>query len=229
MPTFTLDRAQMRTALSHHLPVVKRNVDGYLPALANIQFHVIDGTVTMLSTDRYIIAATPLQVDDMEDKRRVAVALDHGQLRLLRAWLTYVAPNQITVRVTDVGVTFCTQGTWNNDLLLRDNTLPDELIDLRGMLQQHFNLGKVATTPSAAKAWRPDLISHIQNAELWATGGDMEPGMFRAGNTYGIIMPIALGVADSAAGILRNNAELFGTAEQAPDNVVQHPYSTGKE
>lgn len=229
MPTFTLDRAQLRTALSHHLPIVKHTIDACLPTLGNVQFHVHDGAVTMLSTDRFVIAATTLQVDDMQDKRRVTVALNYGQLRLLRAWLGYMAPDVMDVRITDVGVTFGTHGTANNDLLLRTHFHAEELVDVKGLLQQHFNLDSVAATPSAAKSWQPSLISHMHNVSLWATGGDNKPGMFRAGNTYGIIMPMRIDVADAVETIMHANADLFVDTEPVADNVVEHPSSTGKE
>lgn len=192
MPKLTVTAASLRRALAAVAPVANR-CPREIPTLRRVQVFVDGGQVTLGATDRYVIVMSDLNVQEMTDKRRVHVALDTDQVKVLRSVLsTY--PSGMTTVVLNVSNDYVSISDEHIPLKLK--TYPgDEQIKIRPLLEDAFTRIH-RQDPVEANAFNPHLVSHIPHVQIISAAGHAKPQVFETSmeDTWGIIMPIRLSI-----------------------------------
>lgn len=212
MTTMRIMSKDLRAAINSALPVLARN--DLLPTILQARFIVEGGQLYIVYTDRFIIAVHPIKGKEVEDKRRVSIGFTDRQLKLIRAWITHLAPPTFRVRISDSGLTL--DGGDKNELFLRPTEY--KFPDILPLVRAAWDKESATEISESPKVWNPALLANIRGARLYSSGPERKAGLFSGSDgVFGIIMPIRYSIENEVDNIRLNSPELF--SEEESENV----------
>lgn len=187
MPKMMVNVAELKIMLGDTIPILK-NGNG-TPILSHVSLQSENNKIYVCSTDRFVAWCSVITGENVSDKRRVNITLSISQLRVLRAWLSFMKRDRdsVEVSITDKGIKFDPESLVPLNLL---DAGYDDYPNIRDLLKAAVEDAETTEPFKEVKGFNPVLVKHIFKVKLWASGQDNRPSLLESEFGFGMIMPI---------------------------------------